>query len=202
MKVYMLTDQNRMTYNNTLWGENITHKTSGKGKLCSNGWLHFYYNPHIAVLLNPIHANIPNPTLWEAKAKGRFRDDHGLKGGCTKLTTIKQLPLPEITLEQKIEFGIRCVMQVCKNKNWLTWANKWLSGEDRSQESALAVRNAAYDVAYCDPYDIVVDATYPVAFYYPSNVAAYSIARAIARIPDYTEINFDAILKQVFDTQG
>ena len=215
MKVYKLTDQKFLTRNNTLWGENITYETSGKGELCSDGWLHFYHNPILAILLNPIHADISNPILWEAEAEGRLRDDHGLKGGCTKLTTIKQLPLPEVTLEQRVELAIRCAMEVYKDENWLTWAEKWLSGEDRSKESAYAAYAAhAAKAAYCAAYyaAYAADAAYYAAYYaadaaaaaaadaayYAVYYAADAAANAAANAAKATEINFDVILQQVF----
>ena len=75
MKVYKLTNQDNKTKNNTIWGENVTHKTNGEEELCGPGWLHFYYSPELAALLNPIHAQIINPKLWEAEANGKILDD-------------------------------------------------------------------------------------------------------------------------------
>ena len=57
-KLYKLTDQNHQTRNNTKWGAGVTHTASGQGDLCTAGWLHAYTSPLLAVLLNPIHANI------------------------------------------------------------------------------------------------------------------------------------------------
>ena len=138
MKLYKLTDQKYQTKNSTQWGENIEHVASGEGELCSSGFLHAYLDPLLAVLLNPIHANIENIVLWEAEGEVA-KEDHGLKVGCTKLKTIKVIPLPKITIEQKIKFGILCALEVCKEDKFVTWANKWLSGEDRTRESAYAV---------------------------------------------------------------
>ena len=134
MRVYKLTNPDYMTHNNTLWGENVTHETSGIGDLCSAGWLHYYYHPILANLLNPIHAQIRQPILWEAEAEGRHRDDHGLKGGCTKLTTIKQIPLPQISLEERVEFAIRCARTLHCSDAWISWSDKWLSGEERNMD--------------------------------------------------------------------
>lgn len=94
--------------------------------------MHYYHHPILAVLLNSIHADIPNPILWEAEAEGEQLDDHGLKGGCSKLTTIKRLPLPKITLEQRVEFAIRCAMKCEHNTHWKKWADNWLSGKGSS----------------------------------------------------------------------
>lgn len=106
----------------------------GKG-LCNSSWLHAYSDPLIAILMNPAHASFANPKLWEAIGEGKFIND-GLKCGFTKLTTIKEIPLPELTLERKIEIGLLCAKLFCKNANWNFWANCWLNNEDRSHESA------------------------------------------------------------------
>ena len=54
---YKLTNENHETYNGTKWGPGVTHETDGHGELCGSGWLHYYDDPLLAVLLNPIHAN-------------------------------------------------------------------------------------------------------------------------------------------------
>ena len=66
-----------------------------------------------------------------------------MKCGCKTLTTLKKISLPEISTEQRIEIAIRCAQLACKEPAWNEWASKWLSGEDRSKESA----NAAYRAA-------------------------------------------------------
>src|SRR4051812_8233689 len=133
MLVYKLTSQDNKTYNDTLWGEGISHQTDGAGGLCGPGWLHFYYSPKLAVLLNPIHGNIKNPKLWECEASGKFLDNQGLKGGCTHLTTLKQIDLPEFNKEQRVKFAILCSKKVFDGKSevWDNWSGNWLNGTDR-----------------------------------------------------------------------
>ena len=143
MIVYKLTKQNLQTYGGYQWKPGITRETDGEGNLCGPGWLHYYHDPLLAVLLNPIHADIANPILWEAEADGLHRDDRGLKGGCTRLTLIRQVDLPQITTEQHVRFGILCAKAVCNDRAWSAWADRWLDGSDRSQESAWAATEAA-----------------------------------------------------------
>jgi hypothetical protein len=148
MKAYKLTDKNNQTYNGCQWGENITHETDGVGELCGSGWIHFYDDPYLAVLFNPIHAKFNNPILWEIETDGRIKQDKGLKFGATKVTTLKQIPLPEITSEQKVTFGILCAKEVYKEKQWNKWTDNWLSGKDRTTYAAHAANAAAYAAAY------------------------------------------------------
>ena len=61
MKLYKLTDEKMQTYNGFQWVLGETHETNGEGNLCGPGWLHAYTDPLLAILLNPIHANISNP---------------------------------------------------------------------------------------------------------------------------------------------
>lgn len=143
MRLYKLTDENGQTYNNTQWGEGVTHTASGKGKLCGPGWLHAYTDPLLAVLLNPIHANFSNPRLWEAEGEVGATD-FGLKVGTTRLTTIREIPLPDVTSNQISRFAILCARRVCRDEAWNRWADKWLSGEDRS---AAAAGRAAWPAA-------------------------------------------------------
>lgn len=140
---YKLTNQKSQTYGQTQWGENITHTASGQGRLCGKGWIHVYESPKLAVLLNPIHADFDDPLLWECQAAGRSKHDHGLKSGYTSVTTLRQIPLPVITAEQRVKFAILCALKVYENDNFRTWANQWLEGADRTRTAAWAAAWAA-----------------------------------------------------------
>ena len=146
MKAYKLTDENGQTYEGCQWGAGVTHKASGEGNLCTEGWIHVYDCPIKAILMNPIHGRFDPTTmlLWECEVEGRTKDDLGRKLGVQKCTTIKQIPIPAITLEQKIEFAIRCALVVYKSEKFINWANNWLSSKDRSRQSAAAYAAAAY----------------------------------------------------------
>ncbi len=170
---YKLTDQNLQTYNGFQWeiGKKVT--TSGEGNLCSEGWLHFYHSPELAVLLNPIHANFKNPRLFEIEVGDRCLDDRELKGGTTEMTLIKELEVPTISLTQKIAFGILCAKEVYKDQKWNEWADNWLIGKDRSKESAAAAYTAADAAATVA--DAIAAATAATAAYAAdSATAAYA----------------------------
>lgn len=96
MKAYKLTDENGQTKNNTQWGENVTHEVRGDDpELCSSSWIHFYGNPLIAILMNPMHANFIKPIMWECNAEGETLHKP-LKSGCKKLTTNIQIDFQAI----------------------------------------------------------------------------------------------------------
>lgn len=160
--LYKLTTQDNKTrkgeYNETIWGDGVSHSGTGKGLLCSPGWIHAYTSPLLAVLLNPIHADIKDPKLWECKGEIAL-SDKGLKVGCKILMTIREIELPKVTTMQHIAFGILCANQVFRNAEWNAWADKWLSGKDRgarARDAALATaRGAANAAANAAAFDLI-----------------------------------------------
>ena len=142
MKLFKLTDENGRTRENTQWGKGVTHRATGSGtELCSDGVIHAYEHPLLAAILNPIHANFPDPLLWEARGRVSKREGQ-LKYGCKTLTTVRQVPLPQITTEQRIRFAIGCAWQVYDDPAWRSWATGWLTGKDRSERAAAEARAA------------------------------------------------------------
>ncbi len=148
MKKYKLTDQNMQTYKGFQWELNKEVCTDGNSnKLCNSHWLHYYHHLLLAILLNPIHSNIINPRLFECKVLGKHLNDKGLKGGCTKMTLVKELKIPVITTTQKIAFAILCSLKVYKDRDYIIWANNWLSNKNRTHAAADAAARAATDAA-------------------------------------------------------
>ncbi len=201
MKAYKLTDENNRTRNSTQWGENVTHEAMGNGKkLCTDGWIHFYEDPLVAMMMNPIHASFHNPHLWEAEVEGEMLRE-ATKSGCKKLTTLKQIPLPEITLTQRVAFGILCALEVCAEESFREWAKNWLSGKDRSVCAAYAAHTAAY--SYAAHATGAAYAAYAAAVYaakkYAANIAYATIANNVAYAAassDNSNINLPAIVKK------
>jgi hypothetical protein len=169
---YKLTTQEGMTQNNTQWGENVTHEATGdiEQDLCSNAWIHAYTHPLLAILMNPAHAMIKNPILWEGNGEGEAKFEP-LKCGFRKFTTLRQIPLPEVTDVQKVAFGILCAKEINTDSSWNQWADKWLSGEDRTKSSAYYAAYAAASAAS--------------AAYAASNAAKYADAAAYAAYAAY-----------------
>jgi hypothetical protein len=142
--------------------------------------------------MNPAHADILNPKLWECEADGEHKDDRGLKGGCTRLTTIKEIPLPVWTNEEKIKFAILCAIEVYggKSGNWDRWAENWLTGADRSSNSARAAAYAA-DASAAAAYAAYASAADSAAY------AAYAAAYAAYAAAYAKTIDFSLIIKEI-----
>ena len=143
IKLYKLTDGDGKTWGGTQWGPGVSHSGTGEGELCGWGWIHAYEHPLIAVMMNPIHARFKHPRLWEAEGEIAMRDGQ-LKCGCKTLTTVREIPLPSITAEMRVRFAILCAKEVCAFRSWNAWADRWLSGEDRSEAAAEDAAEAAW----------------------------------------------------------
>lgn len=142
MKLYKLTDKDRYTRRNELnkcrWGKGITHTAKSKDRtLCTDGLIHGYLSPEIAAIMYRIHIpDIKRPVCWEAR--GRILREDGVKIGCKSMTTLHRVPLPTINKLQRINVAIKTILQEKQRlpRVWAAWAKKWLSGKDRTWNSA------------------------------------------------------------------
>ena len=98
MKLFKLTDKEGYTRRGqkgeTKWEEGFTLRLNPceNPRLCTSDVIHFYTNPNVAFLLNPIHSNIENPQLWEMEGEPVVQ--RWDKGGSFSLTAVKKLPEP------------------------------------------------------------------------------------------------------------
>ncbi len=136
-KLYKLTDSNLRTHNGFQWEINKwAPKTTGT-QLCTSGVYHAYTDPSLALLLNPIHANIRFPRLWEVDYKGDIIDtDKGLKVGVNQMRLIREITYIAPTLEQRVTFALLCAKEVCKDPTFNLFADNWISGKDRTEKTA------------------------------------------------------------------
>ena len=151
---YKLTDENGKTYGGCEWGPGVSHSAPGTGELCSDGWIHVYDSPCVAVMMNPCHADFENPRLWECEVSGNELNDHGLKRGVQKCMTVREIPMPVLTTEQRVEIVIQCALYDCKTRyftsdNFIRWAEWWLDGTDRSAAAAWgAAKEAGWEASW------------------------------------------------------
>ena len=117
--LYKLTDAKGMTQNDTKWAVGTTnkHKKCEDPQLCSGDVFHAYTNINLAYLLNPNHANIDNPVLWECTGNVAVKD-YG-KVGCFSLTITKRLHTPKWVKSDKsnlvkVAFAVLCAEAVIK----------------------------------------------------------------------------------------
>ena len=196
-----MTDSQGRTHHNTQWGENVTHKASGTGKnLCTSDCIHVYDHPLKAAFFNPIHAKFTNPILWEAKVKDIVARDT-TKVGVRQCTTIRQVPLSTITINQRVRVAILVALSLPHTKKFDTWAEGWLNDKDRTYAAAAAATyafsyasylaaNAAYnavDVAYATyaadvaAVDAATAASYATAYLATASLATASLVSIIKK---------------------
>src|SRR3990167_9065264 len=174
---YKLTDAKGRTYGGTQWGPGVRHDAAGDGQnLCSDGWIHYYDSPELAVLMNPIGAAFLTPRLWEFVPEGEQLHDHGLKSGCKAGTTIREVALPVFSLAAMVRWSILVALWVEHQPQFRDWAERWLSGQDRSAAAARATDAADADAA-ADAYAAAAHAVAARAAY----AAVY--AAHVAQIP-------------------
>jgi hypothetical protein len=140
------------------------------------------------VLRNPCDAQFKNPQCWLFEPEGESLIE-SLKCGFQAGTTVKRVPLPRFTTNQKVVFAILCAKASPDWQGkaaWNTWADKWLSGEDRT---------AAYDAADATDYAAYAAATDYAAYAAYAAAAAYDAARADAADAD---LDFPALARQAY----
>ena len=147
MKRWKLTDENDRTHGGCQWSEGVEHTAPG-GEPCTDGVIHWYADPLLAVLHDPIHGGYGETAhLWECEVAETGTD--GLKCWGTRCRTLRQVPLPAVSTEQRTRYAIFCAMEVLPPPNtawaeaWQGWAEGWLAGKDRSSEAARAAAIAA-----------------------------------------------------------
>ena len=188
MTIYKLTDENMRTHGGFQWELNVPAPELPGGRHCTDEVYHWYADPLLAVLLNPVHAGFINPRLF--KGVGIQTGTDGLKCWGITCTLEEEMPLPEISTTQKVAFVILCALEVYKEPSFAAWAKDWLSNKDRDTAHAICmtrVTDAIYADAYADIHaaaysDIDVDAAY-------ATVYAITSARDAAHAATYIDVS-------------
>jgi hypothetical protein len=162
----------------TQWGEGIEHTAPG-GEPCTADVLHCYDDALMAVLCDPIHGKYL-PEGHARECEGDMPSTDGFKRWGTRLRTLCRIELPVVTLEQRIEWAIRCALAAnhtwAGRQRWEQWAQAWLDGRNRAAYAAAGAANAAY-AAYAAP----AAAAYAAAYAADADAdAAYAAADAAA----------------------
>jgi hypothetical protein len=185
LKLYKLTDQQGYTRRGqegeTKWGKGftLTKKPCDHPELCGPDVIHAYTNPNLAFLLNPNHAGLKNPQLWEAEGEVVVKDWG--KVGCFSLKTVKKLDTPDWIKDypQRVQvwFAVLCAEAA------LQYFEDRYPADDRPREaikaakeylttktvSAARAARAAADAAYA-----AADAAYAAHAAHAARAAAYA----------------------------
>jgi len=205
---YKLTTQDLKTFNNFQWEIGKKVITSGKGQLCSAAYIHYYDDPLLALIFDPIHANILNPKLFKVEVSGEVQTDRGRKFGCTEMTLLEEIPMPEISVTQKVAFAILCAKKVYTDKActdrawnlskpWNLWSDKWLSNEDRAAKAADSAARAAEWAKYASAdWVAAYAARYAAYAAADAEYAAEWAAKAAAYATEFASIDLKAIIQE------
>jgi len=143
---YKMTDSEMRTYGGFQWELGKWVVTDGKGGLCAAGWIHVFGSARLAALVCRGLVSYEPTRLFECEVEGKELRDGTFKAGFSRVRLVREIAVPTFTREQYIAFAIQCGLAVASlwpSKQWCDWAEKWLSGVDRSRESARAAVAAA-----------------------------------------------------------
>lgn len=176
-KLIKLTDQNMRTHNESFqWelGKKYEIEPDKRGtELCTDQVFHAYRDIDLALLLNPIHADIPASELRIFDAEGSVVDEEWDKVGTHDQTLKKELPLPEWYADVNVRIRVY------------------------AKFAALAAA-AADDAALAAAVAYAADASYGVAravAYAASHAADAADAADAAARGAYSKIDFVAMAK-------
>ena len=207
MKLFKLTDQEGYTRkgnsNQVKWSEDhtVTCKPKKDPQLCTEDVVHGYKNANLALLLNPLHAGISNPLLWEADGEV-VAEDWG-KIGCFSLTTIGKVPMPEWYIDEKKRRMVNVAFAILCAESVLQYFEKYAPTDDRPRKAIEAAKkylqnptaDAAADAAdaaadAADAADAAADAADAADAAARAARAAYAAARASKSL-------FNALLDEI-----
>ena len=188
MILYKLTDSKRETYGNFKWELGKKHEKPiiTSPQLCSKEVFHAYRNLNLALILNPIHADIRSPLLF--KAEGEIITEDWGKVGCKSLTLTEQLELPEWYVDKKLQLKVLCQFAILCAEAVLEYFEFKFPNDDRPRKAIEAAKayiknpnvaaNAVYEASSAaadaaDAADVAANAAHVAA-----NAASSAAAKA------------------------
>jgi hypothetical protein len=118
-------------------------ETSGNGPLCSRGWLHAYSHPQLGEMMNPSQGQYSDEAVMyqvEIDPEAEILEPYGLKLGANRMRPLEKYPRRKLLLDERMEIALRCLSLVSQDEYFLSWAPRWLSGEDRSEAMAISLQ--------------------------------------------------------------
>lgn len=144
MKKYVLTDDAGNTPDHVhLEPGKVVHSASRKSndpmiKAITSG----YDSPVLAMMETEDPASVQHRLFvlntWSVKGDGTDPKAY---------TIVKEVPLPSINLQHKVAFAVSAIAEIFGNEDFTKWADGWVSGSDRSVESAKKIHKELADEA-------------------------------------------------------
>lgn len=165
MDYFKITDEDNCTFNNTLWGEGVTHTAGDKESIYTK------YNEHTSCLCTPavIHAfpgdflelallvspqylgDYKGQKLWKAEGPEPI-SKNAFMVGVKHLTTIKEINILLITLEQRILWAKEVALRGAKKKEYINFINSYPDSYEQLEKiSTMALLDNSWIVlSFCD----------------------------------------------------
>ena len=93
--------------------------------------------------------------------------------------TVREIPMPVLTTEQRVEIAIQCALYDCKKRyftsdNFIRWAERWLDGTDRSAAAAAwaAARETGWEASWDTAWGAISEAVWTAASNAEIDIAA------------------------------
>jgi hypothetical protein len=108
-------------------------------------WFYCLENPLLAMLHKTLDfIGYRDPLiLLEGEGEGSCQRDENIVRGYRRMRMLKVIATPIITPEQYVRYEILASLEVYKEASYVEWAERWLSGQDRTRESARTEGNKA-----------------------------------------------------------
>ncbi len=115
-------------------GRAIQSRHGGADVISRNVW-ECASSPHLAVMINPLHATSVHPRLFEI----HHREVALVPGRAGVNLRIRELQVPTIGAAHKLAFAILTVRELDPAHSFFGWGDRWLSGFDRTTIAARLI---------------------------------------------------------------
>jgi hypothetical protein len=133
MARYLLTNTDNYTWRGSriFPGRSVFSSKTGHNVIEKNS-AEIGESPLVAIMLNPWHAQLDEPKMLELQFSqvAVVKDDPSIN------MQVRETGVPSVTTDQKIVFALMVLKEVYENVGFAEWAGSWISGTDRSAESA------------------------------------------------------------------
>jgi hypothetical protein len=133
MARYLLTDAENHTWRgSTIYPGRSVYSMNTQNNIVATNASEIGESPLVAIMLNPWHAEVENQKMLELE----FSMISMVKHDPRINLLIRETQTPSVTTDQKIVFALMVIQDVYKNEVFNNWSDNWISGNDRSPESA------------------------------------------------------------------
>lgn len=133
---YLITNHKNETWRDVTWGENVTHSETN-----TNYFFEVFKSPILAAYLAPRQISQyqeSNCRIWLASGAGKFIN-WGLSAQFETLTAVKDINFKFPDTENRRVCAILAAMNLIVDADFTEWSINYLSGKDKSVETAEKV---------------------------------------------------------------